>query len=112
MRVGIDLDGVVYNFHDSLREFLVQEAGYDPAELPDPVRWEFHGDWGLTLESWLTACHMGVDAGIVFAYGEPHAGSKDAFDLLRLGGHTIHIVTDRTFGAPGLAAKATVSWLH
>ncbi|PZR55244.1 hypothetical protein DNL40_02415 [Xylanimonas oleitrophica] len=115
MRVGIDLDGVCYDFAASVREHIIRSAGRDPGRLgrhyPDPTRWEFYEDWDLTLPEFLDVCHEGVRAGVIFTHGAPFEGVPEAFDRIRAAGHTIHIVTDRRFGGPGLAEAATLRWL-
>jgi 5'(3')-deoxyribonucleotidase len=113
MRVGIDLDGVCYDFSASLREYL-RESGINPdGELADATRWEFYEDWGYTLDEFLEHCHAGVDAGYVFRHGRPYANTREAFDVIRAAGHTIHIVTDRSFGTVGGASQAATSeWLR
>lgn len=110
MRVGIDLDGCVYDFGGAFREYLVA-LGYRTAEeCPEPTRWEFYEDWGFTTAEFLQHCHEGVDEGIIFR-GAALAGAKEAFDLLRSAGHTIHIVTDRSFGSGEGSPGATRAWL-
>lgn len=110
-RVGIDLDGVCYDFGASLAEFLVGHRGWDPAKCSAPRRWEFYEDWGLTLPEFMNTCHDGVDAGVVFAYGEPFPGTRDALDRIRESGHTLHVATDRRFGTADHAVLLTLRWL-
>lgn len=111
MRIGIDLDGVCYNFAASLRRWL---TGYEQEtlELPNPKRWEFYLDWGMTEHQFGQAVDQGVNDGIIFMVGEPFPGVGQAFDMFRARGHTIHIVTDRHNGTPGAAAGNTIAWLH
>lgn len=104
MRVGIDLDGVCYDFANSVRAYLNQPH-------PDPERWEFYEDWGLSLDDFLGVCHDGVDAGVIFSHGDPYANVAEAFGILAAAGHSIHIVTDRSFGSSGASAAATAAWL-
>jgi hypothetical protein len=111
MRVGIDLDGVCYDFAGSLRKYLVSRSLRQPHECPDAQRWEFYEDWGITLDQFLDHCHAAVDAGIVFKTGTPYSGTREAFQAIKSAGHSIHIVTDRTFGKPGASAAATLGWL-
>lgn len=111
MRVGIDLDGVCYDFAGSLRHYLWTVLGRDPETCPDATRWEFYEDWGLDLAAFLDACDLGVDDGYIFAHGDPYPNVAEAFNVIKSAGHTIHIVTDRTFGQPGNAAAATLTWL-
>lgn len=112
MRVGIDLDGVCYDFSASVREYLCNVAmSHSAARCTDPTRWEFYEDWGLSLGEFLTACHDGADAGVVFSYGEPYAHVGEAFQRIHQAGHSIHIVTDRSFGTNGASEAATRAWL-
>lgn len=111
-RVGIDLDGVCYDFSASVREYLCNVAASHRAEdCQPPTRWEFYEDWGLDLDGFLNACHDGVDAGIVFSFGEPFPNVAEAFARIKAAGHTIHIVTDRSFGKNGASEAATRAWL-
>lgn len=110
-RVGIDLDGVCYDFGASVREYLIHAGVKFRHECPEPTRWEFYEDWGLSLEQFLTACHRGVEAGIIFTHGDPFPGVAEAFGRIKDAGHTIHIVTDRSFGKAGASERATRAWL-
>lgn len=111
MRVGIDLDGVCYNFGASVREYLNHAGIRFHHECPDPRRWEFYEDWGITLPEFLTHCHRGVEAGIIFTHGDPYPNTREAFQWIKAAGHTIHIVTDRSFGKAGASESATRAWL-
>lgn len=108
MRVGFDVDGVLYNWHASLRQFL----GFDVERAPDPTQWHFHDQWGITQEELGRAAVEGVDAGVVLTWGDPLPGAKETLDRVRALGHSIHIVTDRSAGSPGNAQAATMKWLH
>lgn len=112
MRVGIDLDGVCYDFGASVREYLVQTGARQRHECPDPQRWEFYLDWGLTLPQFLATCHAGVDEGVIFDHGDPFPGTREAIEKIKAAGHTIHIVTDRFFGKWGGSQMATIGWLN
>lgn len=108
MRVGFDLDGVLYNWHASLRQHL----GLDESVAPDPTEWSFHEAWGMTLEDFLQAAHEGVDADVIFSWGDPLPGAEECLARVKAVGHTIHIVTDRRAGSPGNAQSNTMRWLH
>ena len=102
MRIGIDLDSCVYPFPEVWREW----AGLDvrPAEC-----WDFFKDDGYTEPQFLKIFEEGVDAGVIFAVGDPIVGSVEALQELRRQGHTIHIVTDRFVGK--LSHANTEAWL-
>lgn len=110
MRVGVDIDGVLYDFVDSLKAYLVT-IGYSAQLCTPATSWEFYEDWGLTIGEFIEAANRGVDVGIVFGFGSPFTGSREALMRLREAGHTVHLVTDRFFGAPGRAAELTHTWL-
>lgn len=108
-RIGIDLDGVAYDFAASLKAYLESLGGL--RDYPEPKRWEFYEDWGFDLHGFLRLCHDGVDAGIIFTHGDPYPNTREAFDRIKAAGHTIHIVTDRSFGTNGASEAATRAWL-
>lgn len=108
MRIGFDVDGVLYNWHSSVRQHL----GFDLEQAPDPTAWHFHETWGLTSEEFGQAVVSGIESGVIFAVGEAMPGAVETFKRLRELGHTIHIVTDcGSFGPPGVAHGARVKWL-
>lgn len=118
LQIGLDLDGVCYDFVASVRRYLVTQ-GHDARKLADAQRWEFFTDWGLSIDEFLDACHDGVDADIVFATGDPFPGTAEAVSRILSAGHEVHIVTDRSFGrqlnaagVPGDRSREhTVTWL-
>jgi FMN phosphatase YigB (HAD superfamily) len=111
MRVGIDLDGVVYNWHASLRQQIMLSTGRPASDFPEPEAWSFWEAWGLTLDEFIDHCEAGVNNGIIFSWGYPFDGVRDALLRIKEAGHTIHVVTDRRAGDPGVAARATASYL-
>lgn len=112
LRIGFDLDGVVYDFRKALSDYLIATGRPEcslEAALP---HWDFYEGWGLTLSEYLDLYREGVDAGRVLRFGEPLPGSVDATKRLAAAGHTIHIVTDRSIGSePGIATRHTEAWL-
>lgn len=110
MRVGIDLDGVGFKFEESLLRYLqTVEHKYSPA-LPT-TRWTFYEDWGMSLEEFLVTCNAAADAGILFA-GDVMDDFPAAVRHIRDRGNTIHIITDRSFGAsPEVSQELTRRWL-
>lgn len=110
-RVGIDLDGVCYNFENSVRQYLVDKRGHDAASLPDPIGWNIDEQWGMTRQQFKDHCHKGVNWGIIFGVGAPYPGTVEGFAQLRAAGHSIHIVTARSYGNPGMSALNTQEWL-
>ena len=111
MKIGVDIDGVCYMFVSALREHIRQTGGR--VDLPQQTCWEFYEkDWGYTFEEFLELCNTGVDAGVVFGFGDPVPGSVETLRRLKDRGHTIHIVTSRAFGSPGSSERVTREWLE
>lgn len=114
LRVGVDLDGVCYDFADSLRLYL-SESGLDlnyNVSLGEVDKWHFYRDWGMTDEEFVQHCHDGVDAEWIFAVGIPRDNASDAVNFMRAFGNTVHIVTDRSFGkVPENSQRNTKLWL-
>jgi hypothetical protein len=109
LRVGVDLDGVNYDFGASLRRYLLS-VGYPEHLMTAPQRWEFYLDWGLTDAQFIDACHKGVDAGIIFRSGGTLPGASAALHRIADAGHEIHIVTDRSFGTDDASQRMTREW--
>lgn len=112
MRVGWDLDGVCYDFAESFRSYLHQMGTGHKMAGGEPDKWHFYRDWGMTDEEFSQYCHDGVDHGTIFGIGEPRENSQKAMKLVRDMGHTVHIITDRSFGSsPEISIKNTKNWL-
>lgn len=112
MRIGIDLDGVCYDFAAAVRHHVITKGILAPEACANATRWEFYEDWGLNTGAFLAVCHDGVNDGVIFTHGAPHHGVKKAWHRLITAGHTIHVITDRSFGSKGASQAATVEWLR
>ena len=114
LRLGIDLDGCVYDFVDSLRRTVAARTATAPSALTDACCWNFYSHcWGMTLEDFLEHFTAGVNSGVIFATGQPEPDAVAVLAQLRRAGHTLHVVTDRaSVGAPGVAQSATATWLR
>lgn len=112
MRIGVDLDGCVHDFHKSLTDYLCMiEHDWKIDAESEPQDWHFYRHWGMSDEEFVATCNAGVDAGVVFR-GNIHDGAADAIASIRAAGHTIHIITDRQFGStPEASHRATKEWL-
>jgi len=114
LKVGVDLDGVCYDFADSLREYLVRHGLAEKYSIipGEPDKWHFYHDWGMTTEEFVKHCNDGVDARIVFGWGQPRDLAPSALSFIRSFGHTVHIITDRQFGfTPEVSQEVTKFWL-
>lgn len=113
MRVGFDLDGVLFDFGNSVRRYLDsigREYGFKD-DAPEPHCWDFFEYWGVTREDFVQICHDGVDAGYIFSGGvRPNA--VQAVHKVYAAGHDVVIITDRSFGTtPEASHNATREWL-
>jgi hypothetical protein len=113
LRVGFDLDGVLYNFGDSVRRYL-EFTGQGHIWKSGPTKeayWDFYKDWGWTSKQFVEFCNEGADAGFIFC-GDARPGAAEAVQAIKAMGHTIHIITDRSFGsAPAISHSNTSNWL-
>lgn len=114
LRIGWDLDGVLYNFGDSVRRYL-EFTGQGHIWKSGPTKeayWDFYKDWGWTSKQFVDFCNEGADAGFIFT-GPARAGAAEAVNAVKSMGHTIHIVTDRGFGScPSVSHANTTRWLR
>lgn len=112
-RVGFDLDGVLYNFGDSVKRYLdATERGHiwksGPTETPF---WDFYKDWGWTGQQFVEMCNEGADAGFIFC-GPARENAVESVGRVAALGHDIVIITDRQFGTtPEVSHKNTENWL-
>lgn len=112
-RVGFDLDGVLYNFGDSVKRYLdATDRGHiwksGPTETPF---WDFYKDWGWDSKQFVEMCNDGADAGYIFC-GPARENAVDAVERVARLGHEIIIITDRQFGTtPKSSHDNTTEWL-
>ena len=110
MRLGIDLDGVTYDFVDSVRRYLHEEHSKPLSEMTFEGDWHFYKEWGLTSEEFLWYCSRGVDEGHIFRSGAAYPGALEALRELQVMGHQIHLITARAYGSRYI--HNTADWLH
>lgn len=106
----LDADGVLYDFQGAFKHYLTEHRGWSDAHWPEPTRWEFYLDLGLTRSSFEALCTAGVEDGVIFTHGDPYPGTREAMQRLTDAGHELHIVTDRFFGSRG-CEEVTRKWL-
>lgn len=126
-RIGIDIDGVLYDFAGEFTRYAAKRLNVDT--LPQPTVWDFHTEqWGLTSEQLAQLMGDALLSGELWSNGRPlhHGGPwyrcdgtdsyrmQDALWKLSDAGHTIVLVTDRLQGTPyeRAAKSATREWLR
>lgn len=112
MRVGFDLDGVLFDFGKSVREYMTSiglEYGFKD-DKPEPHTWNFYEYWGMDVKDFVQLCHDGADAGFIFR-NNVRPGAVAAVSIVKNAGHEIVVITDRSFGAtPSVSEEATRDW--
>lgn len=115
MKIGIDCDGVMYDFHTPFLGWLYQTGWFEDRNIPrppvsfEPQHWGFYKEWGMTEEEFHEQCNISVDYEHLFKVGEPIPGTKRVMDYLKNEGHSLHIITHRHFGER--STHNTVDWL-
>lgn len=108
LRVGCDLDGVVYNF---TKKFCgeAHKNGFDLSDTPDS--WNWFESCGMTREQFEDIMHSSVDDLQLFWKGDMLDNAANHMARLRDAGHEIHIVTHRESGNVYTSESATRYWL-
>lgn len=115
MRLGLDVDGVMYNFTEAwlyapTTLAYMRRNGIEFPEDPDFHKWDDWKRMGFTLEGFLETCEAGVDDEYIFRVGKPDEGVRDVVEALKDDGHTIHVITHRMFGKKSV--QNTVEWFQ
>lgn len=112
--MGFDLDGVLYNFGDSVKRYLdhIGQGHLWKSGPTDSPFWDFYKDWGWTGEQFVQLCNDGADAGFIFC-GPAREHAAAAVGRVAALGHEIIIITDRQFGTtPDVSHRNTENWLR
>lgn len=107
MRIGFDVDGVLYNFTKAYHLWLNQSKGMSLDIDVEAQTWDWFTEWE-TKEEFVQNLHDSVDAGFMYWQGELYEPTirQNLLDL-RAAGHTVHVVTARTFGVLRCSREAT-----
>lgn len=103
--VGIDLDGVIYDFAGVFHEFVQNRSGIT---LPEPAKWDFYKDWGMTDKDFDIILAEATQKMRIFDSVAPMENTVDGWNLLKTHGIKIHVLTHRGH----LAYEQTASWLN
>jgi len=112
MRIGLDIDGVFYNFTKAYHQWLNHTKGMSLSLDDEAQTWNWFLEWE-TVEDFIENLHESVDAEHMYWTGEAYEPNlaQNLLDL-RNAGHSLHFVTARTFGRKRCPEEATRSWLR
>lgn len=106
--IGVDLDGVVYDFAEDARIVVANHLNVDVLSLSPAKMWDFWQEqWGVTSELFWKIWFDDIRRGNAWFRLAPIEGSIEGLASLQDSGHSIHIVTSRRGGELN-----TVRWLH
>jgi len=110
--VAFDCDGVLYNFNDTLREWLVAH-GWRRDQLPEPTVYSLADAWGLHDDHLQKEISSAVMAGEMWNVGAPLMDGISAAQTLGHLGHEIIVNTARKIpGLEQVSRAATIVWLR
>lgn len=110
LSLGIDIDGVVYDFWNAFNPWLIN-AGVMHKPVA-PTRWNWWESYGLREKHAVALLCEAVKQGALFWNGPPIAGAIEGLAYLREAGHNVTLVTDRRLRDIELVARqATYYWL-
>ena len=102
--VGIDLDGVMYDFASVFHEYAQNRLN---KELSIPTTWDFYHEWGLTDADFELMLQEGVQKLRLFDSAPPLNNTIAGWQLLKDNGISIHVLTHRGY----IAYEQTAQWL-
>lgn len=111
VKIGVDLDGVLYDWGAAMRAYIHEEIGYPLEKMADPSQWNTWEAWGIDKPSFFRFFREGVERGRVWRHGDLEPDVLPTLYRLKNAGDTVHIVTYRNhMGATGMANTAL--WLE
>lgn len=103
--VGIDLDGVLYDFAGVFHDYAQERSG---KELPPATKWDFYTEWGMSDAEFREWLYDATTNHNIFSIAAPSDDTLDAWDYLQQAEIKIHVLTHRH---PEAYAQ-TIEWLH
>lgn len=113
IRLGVDIDGVCYDFVGSYRKYLMKVTGRPASDFPDAESWSFYKEqWGLTSPQYIAHLVDAVNAKELFWRGDRVEGSLEAVQQLYREDYEIVFITAREYeGIITHPRHATEYWL-
>lgn len=112
MRIGFDVDGVIYRFTKAYHLWLNANRGMSLDPDVEAQTWDWFKEWE-SYDEFCMNLHEGVDSGELYWRGELYEPqiAQNLRDL-RSAGHTIHVVTARLFGITACSKEATAHFFE
>lgn len=108
MHIGVDCDGVLYDFTEDARLVVAQHLGTEYTNLEPAKVWDFMTEqWGLDQRTFWKLWFKAVRDDDAWFRLPPVEGSVEGLKRLQKAGHKIHIVTSRKGGELN-----TVRWIQ
>lgn len=95
IRLGLDLDGVIYNFADEFHDHIAKIKRLNPTDLKSATQWSFWRDWEMTDEDYYFELGKAAINGRVFRDGEIYPHALESILKLKEMGFEIVIITAR-----------------
>lgn len=109
MKVGFDIDDVLYPWYDMAHRAMLRAGVTNGVE---PTTWSPFDEYGITREQWEEILGNATLDGSLFLHGKPMKGALQAVNVLHSAGHSIHLITSRGYLPAGAVAQAqTAIWL-
>lgn len=94
-RLGVDLDGVIYNFEQEFKNYYSELKNIPITSLPSPKQWAFYEDYGLTTEEYYSIAGEAAIKSQIFTQGDVYPGAREGMRELCDLGLDIVIITAR-----------------
>jgi hypothetical protein len=103
--VGIDLDGVMYDFAKVFHTYAQDRMN---KTLSTPTKWDFYKEWGMSDTQFEVFLEDAVASLRIFDFDNPMPYTYEGWDLLKSSGIKIHVLTHRN----PTAYEQTSRWLY
>lgn len=113
LSIGVDLDGVVYDFWAVMGPWMIENGYVDETFLNvEPERWDFYAQLGLNQQQWFDLMTHALSEKRLWWNGPEMVGARDGLLDLVSAGHRIVLVTERALPGVEIASRiATYAWL-
>lgn len=110
--VAVDIDGVLYELVEALRQWRHRRLGVPLAAMPDPGVYDLETAWNYSSGALVADLVAGVKDREVFWKGPAHQPGLAGVRALKAAGHRVVLVTARNLpGIEDLCREATEFWL-